>query len=97
MVADRFFPSSKLCSSCGAVKAKLSLAERTYRCTCGLVMDRDLNAARNLEALATNVAGGSSETKNGRGGEHRLDAQSSLMKRQGGSGQPRWTVLVGSK
>ena len=97
VVADRYFPSSKLCSSCGAVRTKLSLAERTYRCACGLVIDRDLNAARNLATLAVNVAGGGSETKNGRGGEHRLDAQPSPMKRQGGSGQPHRTVLVGSR
>jgi putative transposase len=54
LVADRWFPSSKTCSGCGAVKTKLALAERTYHCTgCGLTLDRDLNAARNLAALAT--------------------------------------------
>ena len=53
LVADRWYPSSKTCSACGAVKTKLTLAERTYHCTvCGLVLDRDLNAARNLAALA---------------------------------------------
>ncbi|EQD47809.1 ISSoc7, transposase, partial [mine drainage metagenome] len=47
--ADRFFPSSKTCSSCGAVKAKLPLEIRTYHCgACGLTMDRDHNAAINL-------------------------------------------------
>jgi putative transposase len=46
VIADRYFSSSKRCSSCGEVKAKLSRAERTYRCACGLVIDRDLNAAR---------------------------------------------------
>lgn len=47
--ATRWFPSSKTCSSCGAVKAKLGLHERTYHCErCGLVIDRDLNAAINL-------------------------------------------------
>lgn len=47
--ADRFYPSSKTCSSCGAVKAKLPLHERTYHCgTCSLVLDRDRNAAINL-------------------------------------------------
>ncbi len=52
VVAGRY-PSSKTCSGCGAVKAKLSLSERTYHCgPCGLVLDRDLNAARNLAALA---------------------------------------------
>jgi putative transposase len=50
--APRFYPSSKTCSDCGAVKTKLSLSERTYTCTaCALVMDRDVNAARNLAAL----------------------------------------------
>ena len=46
VVADRFYPSTKTCSSCRAVKAKLSLAVRTYSCdSCGLVLDRDINAA----------------------------------------------------
>ena len=46
---DRFFPSSKRCSSCGFVKASLELSERTYRCeACGLVIDRDYNASLNL-------------------------------------------------
>ncbi|MER5912266.1 IS607 family element RNA-guided endonuclease TnpB [Streptomyces sp. NPDC001982] len=64
MAADRFFPSSKTCSGCGAVKAKLPLHVRTYACgVCGLVIDRDANAAHNLAALAaaavtgTGVAG----------------------------------------
>jgi putative transposase len=51
--ADRWFPSSKTCSGCGAVKAKLHLAERTYKCdSCGLVIDRDLNGAVNLARYA---------------------------------------------
>ncbi|WP_317160519.1 IS607 family element RNA-guided endonuclease TnpB [[Mycobacterium] appelbergii] len=51
--ADRWFPSSKMCSGCGVVKAKLHLAERTYKCDCcGLVIDRDLNAAVNLARYA---------------------------------------------
>jgi putative transposase len=51
-LADRWYPSSKTCSACGVVKAKLCLSERVYRCeACGLVLDRDLNAARNLAAL----------------------------------------------
>ncbi|MER5382914.1 IS607 family element RNA-guided endonuclease TnpB [Streptomyces sp. NPDC002688] len=64
VAADRWFPSSKTCSGCGAVKAKLPLHNRTYHCdACGLVLDRDANAARNLAALAaaavtgTGVAG----------------------------------------
>jgi putative transposase len=52
VVADRWYPSSKTCSSCKAVKAKLALSERTYSCEhCGLVIDRDHNAALNLAAL----------------------------------------------
>lgn len=53
-VADRWFASSKTCSGCGTAKAKLALSERTYVCTaCGLVLDRDVNAAKNLAALAS--------------------------------------------
>jgi putative transposase len=57
VVAYRFYPSSKTCSRCGTVKAKLSLSERTYSCeACGLVIDRDVNAARNLLTLAASGA-----------------------------------------
>lgn len=53
VTAGRWFPSSKTCSACGAVKAKLPLSERTYRCgVCGLVLGRDVNAAVNLLHLA---------------------------------------------
>jgi len=52
VIADRFWPSSKACSRCGCVKSNLTLADRTYTCDdCGLVIDRDLNAALNLAAL----------------------------------------------
>jgi putative transposase len=65
ILADRWFPSSKTCSGCGAVKAKLALSERTYSCeACGLVLDRDLNAARNLLHLAASGA----ESRNACGG-----------------------------
>jgi putative transposase len=74
LVAPRFFPSSKRCSGCGAVDQDLCLAERVYRCAaCGLVVDRDLNASRNLvwwaehSVLAPGVAGSAPETKNARG------------------------------
>ena len=64
-VVDRWYPSSKTCSKCGRVKAKLPLAERVYRCdACGLTMDRDLNAAINIK-----VAGSAPETLNARGGD----------------------------
>ncbi|WP_433200849.1 IS607 family element RNA-guided endonuclease TnpB [Dactylosporangium sp. CS-047395] len=53
LVADRWYPSSKTCSGCGAVKTKLALSERAYTCeVCGLVIERDRNAALNLAALA---------------------------------------------
>ncbi|MFC9635849.1 RNA-guided endonuclease InsQ/TnpB family protein [Streptomyces mirabilis] len=57
VAGDRWFPSSKTCSGCGALKAKLPLHVRTYACdACGLVIDRDDNAARNLAALAATTA-----------------------------------------
>lgn len=58
IVADRWFPSSKTCSGCGEVKSKLSLSEREYIChRCGVVVDRDLNAATNLAKLAVPKSG----------------------------------------
>ena len=65
--APTFYPSSKLCSACGAAKAKLPLSERTFHCEwCGLVLDRDENAARNLEILGQRVAASGAETENAR-------------------------------
>ncbi len=56
VVADRWYPSSKTCSACGTAKAKLSLAEREFVCkSCGTRLDRDVNAAMNLAALAAEV------------------------------------------
>lgn len=53
IIADRWFPSSKICSECGYKKDKLSLSERTYICEkCGSVLNRDLNASINLKNLA---------------------------------------------
>ena len=47
--ADRFYPSSKICSDCGHKKVDLKLSDRVYRCDrCGLEIDRDMNAAINL-------------------------------------------------
>jgi putative transposase len=76
--AGRFDPSSKMCSACGAVNAKLRLAEQVFKCdACGLVLDRDLNAARNLALLAladsrakglhTYLAATEAESQNARG------------------------------
>jgi len=72
--ADQFYPSTKRCSGCGHVKDEFPLSERIYECeVCGLVIDRDLNAAKNLEQYYTKgiwreytieVAASSAETKN---------------------------------
>jgi putative transposase len=49
IIADRYYPSSKTCIKCGRVKKDLKLSERIYRCECGNVIDRDLQAAINLK------------------------------------------------
>ena len=48
VVADRFYSSSKTCSQCGEIKKDLKLKDRIYNCSCGLSIDRDLNASINL-------------------------------------------------
>lgn len=48
-VVDRFYPSSKTCSNCGEIKKDLKLLDRVYKCSCGLTIDRDLNASINLK------------------------------------------------
>ena len=52
-VVDRWFPSSKTCHCCGAVKKDLKLSDRIFKCSCGYVEDRDFNAALNLRDAAT--------------------------------------------
>jgi putative transposase len=85
VVADRFYPSSKTCSACGWVKTKLLLGTRTYTCeACGLSLDRDLNAARNLAKV---VAQSGWETRNARGADVSPgDAGRPAMKREAGIG-----------
>jgi len=87
VVADPFFPSSKTCSACGWVKAKLTLAERTFTCeACGLILDRDLNAARNLAKLVVSVAQSGWETQHARGADVRPGrAGRTAMKREVGA------------
>ena len=95
VAADRFYPSSKTCSACGAVRAKLSISERVFTCeTCGHTSDRDLNAALNLarmaqqhaqaEGIQTYVARTGRFTLNARGGQVSLVAldQHSPVKRE---------------
>ena len=55
IIADRFFPSSKLCSCCGSIKKDLKLSDRIYKCDCGNVIDRDFQAALNLKRYGENV------------------------------------------
>jgi transposase len=90
VAADRFYPSSKTCSGCGTVRAKLALSERVFNCqACGLVIDRDLNAALNLARMACQhaqaegnskcyVARTGRETLNARGGQVRPGTRAGL-------------------
>lgn len=55
IIADRFFPSSKLCSCCGSIKKDLKLSDRIYKCECGNVIDRDYQASLNLKMYGENV------------------------------------------
>jgi putative transposase len=104
VAADRFYPSSKTCSACGAVKAKLRLAERVFTCderACGQVLDRDLNAALNLarvaqrqaqaEGIPSYVARTGRFTPTARGGQVSLVAldQHSPVKREASSDAPQ--------
>jgi IS605 OrfB family transposase len=89
IVVDRWYPSSKTCSGCGVVKAKLALSERTYHChNCGLSLDRDLNAARNLAAhpAASVVPEWPGDDKPGRGADHKTrPVGQAAVKRQPGT------------
>ena len=55
IIADRFFPSSKLCSCCGMINKDLKLSDRIYRCDCGNIIDRDYQASLNLKQYGENV------------------------------------------
>ena len=56
-IVDRWYPSSKTCHCCGAIKKDLKLSDRIFKCSCGYVEDRDLNAALNLrDAITYEVA-----------------------------------------
>jgi putative transposase len=100
VVADRFYPSSKTCSACGRAKAKLTLAERTFTCeACGLRIDRDLNAARNLAKLAQDVAQSGWETLSARGADPKTQPAGLVaMKREPcgpfAFGCQSWTVVA---
>ena len=55
IIADRFFPSSKLCSCCGNIKKDLKLSDRIYKCECGNIIDRDFQASLNLKMYGEKV------------------------------------------
>jgi putative transposase len=89
LVADRFYPSSKMCSACGWVKAKLTLAERSFACeACGLRLDRDLNAARTLATLAHHVARSGWETQNARGADQKTQPAGQVATKREASDTP---------
>jgi len=54
----RFFPSSRLCQFCGCINDSLTLADRTWTCDCGAILDRDWNAALNIERQALKMLAG---------------------------------------
>ncbi|QBS37334.1 transposase [Thermaerobacter sp. FW80] len=82
--APPFYPSSKRCSQCGAIKPSLPLSQRVFRCEeCGLVLDRDENAARNLAALVAAVAGSGPETLNARRRDGRPAARRAVPEEAG--------------
>ena len=67
---DRFFPSSKLCRFCGCINGDLTLADRIWTCDCGAVLDRDQNAALNIERQALKIIrgrGGFTDSLNAQG------------------------------
>lgn len=84
LVVDRWFASSKTCSCCGHVKVDLKLSDRTFICpVCGLVIDRDLNAAINLKqyAIKNSMTTASSAGRNACGDE-RSEARQKTRKRK---------------
>ena len=94
VVVDRFYPSTKTCSGCGAVKTKLTLSVRTYTCdSCLLVIDRDVNAAVNLAAWGERHLGVSaSQVGDRHPGGPSADA---LRHACGGDNEPAHRVLAG--
>ena len=94
--ADPFFPSSKRCSQCGEVKKELALSQRTYVCdACGLVLDRDLNAARNLKQLAVRYTDSQNACGDGSAGvDFRVGTKLLSAKQEAGDSPRLLTDLV---
>jgi putative transposase len=85
VVASRWEPSSKTCSSCAWVDANLTLADRVFHCeACGLVLDRDVNAAINLAQLADS----SPDNLNACGGESTGMGRTAQVKRSSAKQEP---------
>ncbi|KAB1922660.1 putative transposase [Micromonospora noduli] len=99
ITADRWYPSSKTCSGCGTVKTKLALSEREYECgTCGLTLNRDLNAARNLAALAAQTTTAGSGPVAARGADRKTRARGQVAeKREPGTAPAGKTGTVPSQ
>jgi putative transposase len=75
----RFFPSTKTCSTCGAVNDGLTLADRQWTCSCGAVHDRDLNAASNIRTEGLRIlAVGHTDSLNARGARVRPPAREAV-------------------
>jgi len=96
LTADRWYPSSKTCSGCGTVKTKLALSQREHHCeTCGLVIDRDRNAAQNLAALAAEFDTAGSGPVAGRGADQKTRVRGQVaVKRQPGTASAGQTGTV---
>jgi putative transposase len=77
VVVDRWFPSSKLCSACGALAGSMPLNVREWTCRCGTIHDRDVNAARNILAagLAVTACGDSVRPQRGSSRSGQLSAK----------------------
>ncbi|MEU4150492.1 RNA-guided endonuclease TnpB family protein [Streptomyces sp. NPDC026659] len=82
IAVDRFFPSSRLCSHCGALADRMPLHVRTWTCECGTTHDRDVNAARNLLAagLAVTVCGAGVRPQRSSPGGRSVSKQKSLRR-----------------
>ncbi|MDI2125378.1 RNA-guided endonuclease InsQ/TnpB family protein [Yinghuangia seranimata] len=92
VVVDRWFPSSKLCSHCGALQAEMPLHVRTWTCDCGTTHDRDVNAAKNLLAagLAVTACGdGVSPQRSLPGGRSSVKQEVVPPRRTRAAAQPR--------
>lgn len=72
---DRWFPSSKMCSSCGTIQAEMPLSVRNWRCDCGAVHDRDENAAINIKAVGQTVSAQGGGVRAARSSEREANRQ----------------------